>query len=652
MLEKIYRLYKLIHPPDQNKPYFINIDRCLEILRSIDNNFNYKNINFDYWKYMCMQLSTNIFDYDKLDIIIHPFYDEYHYGYTSLKKLFEGNKKYINYIVPNKSNKNAAELHIFIKDLVYEIDSIVIFLLLNILLLEKNKNSKDLMDTIIICKSKVFDARKCYMSPLNYTLSKEYGDNYKIRKSIIKKMTIKPSKKISKKLTAILTKKISKKTLKERLGSGSNVSKTLIRTVINNICLKEDSEIKKIINYDKIPKYTIRYQPMNYNKCNAKLADLWANWCKNMRNIIIDYDVKNNENMNENMNMNVASGVSNNIKLHVMVGLEPTFKIITRLYPKYNIDKDSKLYSAINNDKNKYKNFDEFISNLENLKKEYSPDQGVIDILNKFYEDNTIVMKNDSAINCKGLIIPLRQYITNLKKIKENYDIVYEPILDKYIEKLNHNKLDNVYIMCIYNLFGINSYYMSNSINKYFSNEIQTINSIGSCGGISENMKLGDIMMSNSIDCWSNIIKSSIGKNIYENFNNAVPLNNIVNYKINAEKQLNSINNIENIKSLIYQRAVHIGKCCTGTIIPLETETLLNVLHNKKYLGIEMENYWIKKGAPNIDGIYMQYASDLTLTQKYKLQEKEKYSNELFALNITKCILRTTLGYILSNIIS
>jgi hypothetical protein len=64
-----------------------------------------------------------------------------------------------------------------------------------------------------------------------------------------------------------------------------------------------------------------------------------------------------------------------------------------------------------------------------------------------------------------------------------------------------------------------------------------------------------------------------------------------------------------------------------------------------------MENYWIKKGAPNIDGIYMQYASDLTLTQKYKLQEKEKYSNELFALNITKCILRTTLGYILSNIL-
>ena len=94
---------------------------------------------------------------------------------------------------------------------------------------------------------------------------------------------------------------------------------------------------------------------------------------------------------------------------------------------------------------------------------------------------------------------------------------------------------------------------------------------------------------------------------------------------------------------------MHVGKSCTGSVIPLETDTLLNVLNNKNYLGIEMENYWIKKGAPEVDGLFMQYASDLPLNINMKLFEKPNYSSDLYSVNISNCILRTLLALVISN---
>jgi hypothetical protein len=172
MFEKLTELYNLIHPLT-SKQYRVNIDKCVKILRNLDSNFNYKNINFKVWKYIILQLPSNIFDYENLDIIIHPFNDKHHIGYK-FQNLFSGDKKYVQYIIPNLKNKNKAELHIFIKDLIYELDSIVMYTLLAILLLLKNKTNRNYMDTFLLCKDKQFDGcskKKCNIVPINYSLS-------------------------------------------------------------------------------------------------------------------------------------------------------------------------------------------------------------------------------------------------------------------------------------------------------------------------------------------------------------------------------------------------------------------------------------------------------------------------------------------------
>jgi hypothetical protein len=61
-----------------------------------------------------------------------------------------------------------------------------------------------------------------------------------------------------------------------------------------------------------------------------------------------------------------------------------------------------------------------------------------------------------------------------------------------------------------------------------------------------------------------------------------------------------------------------------------------------------MENFWIKKAIENIPGLFMQYASDLPTKTGFKLYEKNTFSEELYAINISNCIMRTTLAYIMS----
>jgi len=608
-MEKIYDLYKLIHPLETNNTYNININKCMSILSNIDNNFNYQNINFDIWKYIVLQLSSNLFDYDYLDIIIHPFYDKYNSGYK-YQNLFSGDKKYVQYIIPNSFNKFRAELHIFIKDLIYEIDSIVIFVLLNILLLKKNKNK--FKKSLILCKDKMLDGcgkNSCNIFQLDYTKPLTKSLNYKKTKNNYK---ISTKTKTNNKII----------TTHKTLNSIKNVLE-------NNICNKNESHVK-IIKYNQTPEYTIRYTSVNYTNCEEKLINIWNIWCNKIYNIIKINELSDSSDFN----------------LHVIVGLKATVKFMFKVYPRIKLIKNDELYDVLEAENNKYKKFDIYLKHLTNLKKRYHLEQNFIDALDKFYDDNVIQIKYDTTNNCSGMIIPINKYINNLKKIIKLHNVIYEPILDKFMDISISNE-KQTYILCLDNLFGMNSYYMANSIGNIFKKHIKTLNTIGSCGGIGNKINLGDVILSNNINCWGNVINSEIGKNIYENVEKSLNvLKDMKKYNINVDIQLDKISRIENIKSLIYEREVHVGKSCTGSVIPLETDTLLNVLKQKKYLGIEMENYWIKKGIPNIDGLFMQYASDLPLKSNLKLFEKPSFSSELYSVNISNCLLRTVLAYI------
>jgi hypothetical protein len=582
MFEKLTELYNLLHP-SASKEYKLDIDRCIKILRNLDSNFNYKNINFNVWKYIILQLPSNIFDYDNLDIIIHPFNDTHHTGYK-FQNLFSGDKKYVQYIIPKLKNKNNNELHIFIKDLIYELDSIVIYTLLAILLLLKNKTNSNYMDTFLLCKDKQFDGcskKQCDIVPINYSLI-----NNKL--SIIKKMHNK-----SKSKTIKNTKKY-----------------------INDICPSEIN-FQKIITTNKIPNITINYTLFNYSLCENKLIYNWNKWVDNIYDIIVQRQKDNN----------IVD--INNFNLHVIIGLKTTFKIITKLY-------SSNKYNQSQNDENEYIKFDNFVKNYEN--------DSNCDFIDKFALDNIINLRYDINVNISGIILPLNQYIDNINKIKKD-KIIYDPIFKKY------NHLGNTYILCIDNLFGTNAYYMANAIKNKFYYNLKSFNSVGSCGGISNKINLGDIILSNYITCWSNIIKKNNGNNnLFKNIEKKLKvLQNIdINYKINTSEQIIAINKVENINKLIYKRHIHNGKCCTGSIIPYETDELLLILQKNNFYAIEMENFWIKKAIENIPGLFMQYASDLPTKANFKLYEKHIFSKDLYSINISNCMMRTVFAYIMS----
>jgi purine-nucleoside phosphorylase len=247
-LKAINELNRLIHFKNTRDKTRINIDKCLELLNKLDTVFNYDRISFSEWsEYIINNLSSNLLDYDELNIIIHPGYETYDIGYQ-FQNNFSGGKNYTQYIIPDKSNKNKAHLHIFIKDFIYELDAIVIFLLINILFLEKNKN--DIKTNMKLIKDKKMNGctrKQCYVQ-------------------IINRLTNKVSK----------TKKQSHK-------------------LSNN-----DKEYIKHIRYDKPPRYNISVSSVHYKKLNNLLeynAEKWANHIKSLTNehnvhIIFGYQQK------------------------------------------------------------------------------------------------------------------------------------------------------------------------------------------------------------------------------------------------------------------------------------------------------------------------------------------------------------------------
>lgn len=660
MPNDIYNLYKLIHPHQSNKPYEININKCINILKNIDSDFNYKNIDFTSWSYVTRQLPSNIFDYDKLNIIIHPFYETFHYGYK-YQNLFTGDKNYIIYVVPDKYNNNKAELHIVLKDLIYEIDSVVIFILLNILFLQKNKFDNKYKDSFILCKDQMLDGcqrHNCNIYGIKNTLNKlklnantlnntiKYS---KILNKISKKSKVHKSKLIMTKMSKIS--KISKtgktsKMSKDKKNINSLYFNSLNNDNVKNICDESvsrlyNSKMQKIIKYNNIPQYTITYNSMNYTLAELKLIKIWNKWSTNIYDIIKNHH-KNFHKEQYDAKVNNTKVNNDDFYLHTVVGMKQTSTFLTKLYPKVILSKDDELYNIINNESNIYKKFDLYLKHFIDIKNKYNVDNKLIEILDNFYNENVIKIKNDINTSCSGIIICLEQYLKNLKKLSNLYDIYYDPIFDKM------KNCKNTYILFTNNLFGMNSYYMSNSINNVFKQNLKSMNSIGSCGGSSKNVKLGDFIVSNNINCWSNIINTNINKNIYENMSPYInSLKNINNYNTYSGKIIKHIENVEDLNYLVNNTKIHFGKTCTVSVIPFETKKLLTLLNENNILSVEMENYWIKKGCPNVNGVYAQYVSDLIGNDEYKFINKQQYSKFLYSENLSNSLLRLTLASII-----
>jgi hypothetical protein len=646
MPNDIYNLYNLIHPLQTNKPYKININKCINILKNIDSDFNYKNIDFTSWSYITRQLPSNIFDYDNLDIIIHPFYETFHYGYK-YQNLFTGDKNYIIYIIPDKYNNNKAELHIVLKDLIYEIDSVVIFILLNILFLQKNKFDNKYKDSIILCKDQMLNGCQrynCNVYGIKNTLNKLKLNantlNNTIKYSNILNKISKKSKMTKSKMTKSKMTKSKMTKSKQSINSFNNVN------LINNLCDESysklyNSKLQKIIKYNNIPQYTITYNSMNYTLAELKLIKIWNKWSYNIYNIIKNHHKDKNTN---DTKVNDTKTNDDNFNLHTIVGMKQTSIFLTKLYPKITLSKDDELYDIINNESNIYKKFDLYLKHFIDIKNKYNVDNKLIEILDNFYNENVIKIKNDLNTSCSGIIICLEQYLKNLKKLSNLYDIYYDPIFDKM------KNCKNTYILFTNNLFGMNSYYMSNSINNVFKQNLKSMNSIGSCGGSSKNVKLGDFIVSNNINCWSNIINTKINKNIYENMSPYTnSLKNINSYNTYSGKIIKNIENTEDLNYLVNNTKIHFGKTCTVSIIPFETKNLLTLLNENNILGVEMENYWIKKGCPNVNGVYAQYVSDLIGNDEYKFINKQQYSKILYSENLSNSLLRLTLASIIFN---
>jgi len=523
-INSIIELHKIIHFKNKKDKTIINIEKCIELLNKLDTVFNYNRISFQEWsEYIINNLSSNLLDYEELDIIIHPGYETYDMGYQ-FQNNFSGGKNYTQYIIPNESNKNKANLHIFIKDFIYELDSIIIFLLINIIFLEKNKN--DMKIDMKLFKDKKLNGctrKQCYVQ-------------------VISKLTNKINKSKTK-----LIKKTKKQTYKE----------------INN-----DNEYSKIIRYNKPPKYNISVSSVYYKKINNLMEYNSDNWAVHLKSYTNEHNI------------------------HVIFGY-------------YN--KISKIFE---------------IDGLEN------------NIINK--------LKHDTKVNCASIIINLEKYMEHFKNIKYNKENEYIRIL-KTIKKYK-----NTSIILISVPFGINSYYLTKSLVNKFNNKLLSVNSIGSCGGLKNDMNLGDIVIQKSIINWCKIIKDLNYENPYENINEFEykAIENIYTkheININIDKMKKIINKIQskrknmNIKEL----PICYGNSCTVSIIPYETRQLLIEMKQRKIDSIEMEGFWIKKACGDIPGLFIHYISDLPIKEQHPLNFNEKTHS---ILDIIEIIINYLLG--------
>ena len=581
-MEDIYELHKLIHPLSSKNGYKIDIMRCLEILKTMNTNYNEATIGYKEWEYLILQLPSNLFDYDNIDIIIRPSYETYDENYV-FQNNFNGDKNNVQYVI--QINNEHCEIHIFIKDFIYEIDSLVMFLLLNILFL--NKNKKIDKQNYILCKDKQNNG--CTVGKCGVYPEKEYNNTLAYYKQSNSKM-----KSTTKNKSKTKTKKITK-------------NYELYNKHIVSACIDSKASIIKVLKYNKIPNYTISISSLNYKLSEKRFEYLSNMYASKLLNII---DVKENIDKED-------------IDIHIIYGYTSIIKKLLNVY------------DMVDKKRNKiYKDYDDiYIKTNKLINKEYTA---------QIQGECVINMRYDHSINCGSLIINLTELLKTIKKLKKGY------IMDPVFNDIKLDSKKKIYIVSISNLFGINSYYMTKSLCNILGDKIKSINATGTCGGTRKDMEIGDIIISNEILCWENIIRDSINKSIYETMKPSMMiLNNLDAHNIDInenkiKKYNDKLNSAENYK-------LHIGKTCTVSILPYETIELLEEYNRQKILAIDMENYWLLKG--KIDGNskaisnHINIISDVPINKKF-LHEKELFvSKEKNRMDMYRLILLILFGY-------
>jgi purine-nucleoside phosphorylase len=196
--------------------------------------------------------------------------------------------------------------------------------------------------------------------------------------------------------------------------------------------------------------------------------------------------------------------------------------------------------------------------------------------------------------------------------------------------------------------FGINSYYLTKSLVKTFDSKIQSINSIGSCGGLDTNMNIGDVVIQKSFVNWCKIMRELTNESPYMNINDVeykaiVDIDKIYEININQVKMKKIINKIQSNRRNMNMKELPIwfGNSCTVSITPYETKQLLLEMQKHNIDSIEMEGFWIKKACGDIPGLFMHYISDLPIKEQHPSSFSEKNNS---ILDIIEIIINYLLG--------
>jgi len=329
----------------------------------------------------------------------------------------------------------------------------------------------------------------------------------------------------------------------------------------------------------------------NYTKCGAVL--------KSKRNIINENNIIHRVNLSKNKpnydvkfnslnfslaKMHISNKIDNiyekilektiefceceNFKVHIIQGASSQLGLMTTNHPTYDLSD----VEITNNYGGKYKDYDEYIAKLHKYgKKKLWND---INVLNsKFYK----------YINVNGLSFT---FILLNKIVKSpSMDEVFRILIDNLKNEDNHIILNIPYS------FGSESYYIAQSMLKYFGNRLASFQVIGKAGGIG-NIKLNDYVIANKLS----IAYPEIFNNMYSDIS------------ISTDGIYKSLKSGEGVT--VYRSGVKIMPC----VLFEEKNYLENIEY--KYSAIEMEGYWYLSVFNDIiPSIYLYYISDLPLKQ-------------------------------------
>jgi hypothetical protein len=222
-LDKLFLLYKLIHPGNNKNLVKIDFNKCINLVRTLYSPFNDKNLEYNEWLYMIKYLSSDLLDFKTFNIVLHLL-DEKKRLSQQLQTVFAGTSLAYQYVITH--NKTEATLHLYVRDILTDIDSTIINLLLHIIYLEQQRVKHN---NILLCKDN--ESEECTKSNI--------------------------------------------------------CTPYLIKDDIKNPeCPNPNQTYKKIILHSEFPHYTLAYNSLNYLNVEEKLIYIWNLRITNLYNEI------------------------------------------------------------------------------------------------------------------------------------------------------------------------------------------------------------------------------------------------------------------------------------------------------------------------------------------------------------------------------